>query len=247
MNFPELVQNKLKDLNIELPQYSDESSDDTSEPLEDFLRNIKINKGLYSLFYPEYLEQKDVIGKFYIEQGQDNFQARFKNLKRCDENLRGKIEKYETKSDAFKILHTNTIDYLDSLEKKVYPLIEQCDEDEKIFSVFQKIFNRKFLKVLSGLYRGLLLSEKQQPYIDYLDKINDYLKRIGIYTEGVEEGNPYDPKWHDYVQDSFRDTDKKEEDDKIYQIRQYPYLFDDEHILSRAQVCVCIYQGKTIK
>lgn len=108
---------------------------------------------------------------------------------------------------------------------------------EAFIDLLRKQYSNFFDDTVSAVYRGIEISS-QAIYEIVLGEINNFLKNTGIYTYPVQIGTKINFDFCSYTEDeTAKETENIEQDDCIYDIRQYPYMIGNDILLSQGKVC----------
>lgn len=118
---------------------------------------------------------------------------------------------------------------------------EELDEDEikeKLASNLIKLLDQRLIRnVVKPLYEGIKYNDCEV-YRVVIEKTNIYIKSYGIYTINLEVNGDFDYDFIEPQEASNNITDDYRLEEKIKEIHQYPYIFDEDNIVSQGKIVV---------
>lgn len=118
---------------------------------------------------------------------------------------------------------------------------ESLDEDEikeQISSNITKQLDQRLIRnVVKPLYEGIKHNDCEV-YRVVINKTNEYIKSYGIYTMNLEINTEFDYDFIEPQEASDNITDDYKLEEKIKEIHQYPYVFDEDNIVSQGKIVV---------
>lgn len=202
-------------------------------------------------------EKNSFIDKFQIKNSNIPIYKNLKKISDIDDRINDIIKEIEKiKLEEFhieKITDENTKKALNAINRiidKYITKIEKMEElkgsDEIInISDIEELFKEKLIKnsdkffiqkIIDSLYKGLESEIEYQLYESLLKSVNRYLSFLGCKTYNIELNKEVDLDYVDIL--TVKETDIDKLVGKVAKIIRYPYIFDEENILSEGSIIV---------
>lgn len=118
-------------------------------------------------------------------------------------------------------------------------------EPEELYDFLQKILDDKLIKrVMPVIYDGMK-DEHEAIYESFLVRINEFLSVLGVHTLQIQAGQEMNYEFCTPIDSNNNITNDKKLKEIIKDVRQLPYIFDEEHIVSEGEVVVWRYIGES--
>lgn len=202
--------------------------------------------------------QDNIISLFFIEKGkispisdEKSIQQRLKLLETEAANMEEDIgdildnndaELNNGVKDATSIIW-NQVERLHKsvqVRKQKFSKYEEEPLDTQIaafYNLVRQVLEELLDEVLPAIYRGILIT-KHPIYELLLSRFNVFLKNIGVFTKKIDIGEKIDLDCCTFAEDeSAKQTEKYELEDVIYKVLQYPYMIDNDQLLSPGRAC----------
>ncbi len=230
----------------------------------DFQNPKKLNRK-FSVFFKERQSPKDentnsLIKKFMVISpevpfykrlnGPDQIESLLNRFKKLALGLKTSIDNIAKNSENSKIAEAiNTISIIiqEFVETVNYRSNEfdiktanTVDEIRYQFYLFLKpLFKENLIeRVISAIFIGMMKSGDADIYELLLRNINKFLSDLGIHTVGIEAGQEINFEICEVIASDENTTDDRKLLDTIKEVRQLPYIFDDNHVLVNGKVVV---------
>ncbi|MBF0232366.1 MAG: hypothetical protein HQK65_04925 [Desulfamplus sp.] len=178
-----------------------------------------------------------------------------KATERMQKNIEEDIDRYLrslTIKDIHKLLYSirNIIKEFVTTVKfktgKIKP--NKSDTTEKIqndfYFLLSKLLKRNLIdRTIPSFFLGMEEGNHIEIYEGLLQHINLFLSELGVYTLKIETGQKIDFEICEGVISDNNKTSSYESRETIKEIRQFPYLFDDKHIVAEGKVVVWRYSN----
>lgn len=215
----------------------------------------------------EYFQLKPTLLPFYLKfQTDTNIDDL---LKEYQDLLTQTTQKIIDFKQNLTVTDPQVIDVFHSLERMIFRAIKQIEsssvklkkniesadtleEQQAFFFEFlmKSIESNLITPVVSSVLHGIEYGHSYDIKISYIQFIDDILNplylNLGIKTKNIELNQPFDFDLYLPlpIEDNSNETDKIELKECLKEVRQYAYLFDNEHVIAVGQAIAWRYVAK---
>lgn len=183
-------------------------------------------------------------------EGLENLELTLEELDVKINTLKEKISKilthYESKVDentniAINSIYKSITNFGKVSSKQLRKIsVEEIDNIDELKEEFAeslaKLLESRFIgSIISPIYEGIK-NTNLEVYENLIVSINNFLEDLGVYTIDIEEGKEVDYKYIQPMESDKNITTDYTLEEKIMEVYQYPYVFDNEHVIAEGKV-----------